>query len=573
MKQIETIVSQVVRRLFLQDLVTRLPYYLFGCLLLALVAVAGPKLFYWEPWSKAAGAAEWLPAWGVASVVVAIVLCLISCWRTKSSRLHAAEILDERFELQQRVSATLASSAESADPIFYQALLNDTQQKIQHLQVRERFPIRSRWPLALPLVPVLALVGMTFLPNFVPDSVAEANELTATAREELQQLIKTAKVKKEESTSEAEEELEGAEMVKQAMSEVEKVLAKKDSTKREVLVALNDVKKAIEDQQSRLGKTEALKDRLKKIKEQTEGPAEKFNKALQDGNVKEAQDQLSKLAERIAKGEMGADDMKKLGEQMENLKQQLDEMKAAVENEKRDLDRQIEKAISEGNLDQAAELEKKKAGLEQQQRQMGQLDKLAKQAEQIAEQMKQCENGEMGEGQKQALKEALENMNQQLQEMDLDEQQMKDLQDKMNDLEEMKQKMRGEGDCESGKCQGEGEGEGDGEGKGQGQGQGQAKGEQPRNGMGPGQGHGLRPEAEEDTKFYDTQTKPNVKPGEVAKIGSLGGPNRKGVTQVEIQKAIQEAAENKELTPNDLQDIPVNQREHVRQYFQKLRQK
>jgi hypothetical protein len=53
----------------------------------------------------------------------------------------------------------------------------------------------------------------------------------------------------------------------------------------------------------------------------------------------------------------------------------------------------------------------------------------------------------------------------------------------------------------------------------------------------------------------------------------MGGPNRKGVTQLEIQNAIQEAAESKELTPNDLQDIPVNQREHVRQYFQKLRQK
>ncbi|MBL8891256.1 MAG: hypothetical protein JNL67_14850 [Planctomycetaceae bacterium] len=567
MKQIETIVTQVVRRLFLQDLVTRLPYYLFGCLVVAAVAVAGPKIFYWEPWSEAAGADEWLPAWGIGSVFVAVGLCLISCWRTKSSRLHAAEVLDERFELQQRVSATLASSAESADPIFYQALLNDTQEKIQHLQVRERFPIQSRWPLALPLVPILGLVGMTFVPNFVPESAAETTELTATAREELQQLIKTANVKKEESKLEAEEELEGAEMVKQALADVEKVLAKKESTKREVLVALNDVKKAIEDQQSRLGKTDALKERLKQMKEQTKGPAEKFNNALQDGNVKEAQDQLSQLAEKIAKGEMGAEDMKKLGEQMENLKQQLDEMKAAVENEKRDLERQIEKAIAEGNLDQAAELEKKKAGLEQQQRQMGQLDKLAKQAEQIAELMKQMENGEMGEGQKQALKEALEDMKQQLQEMDLDEQQMKELQDKMNQMEEMKQKMRGEGDCEGGECEGEGEGENEGEGQGKG------KGEKQGNGMGDGQGMGLRPEAKEDTKFYDTQTKPNVKPGEVAKIGSLGGPNRKGVTQVEIQNAIQEAAESKELTPNDLQDIPVNQREHVRQYFQKLRQK
>jgi hypothetical protein len=568
MKQIETIVSQAVRRLFLQDLVTRLPYHLLAFLTLAVVAVVGPKLVYWEPWSRVAGAGEWLPVWGASAVVLAVVTCFASCWRTKVSRLRAAEELDQRFGLEQRVSSTIASSTETADPIFYQALLNDTQQKIAHLQVREQFPIQSRWPLALPLVPILALVGSAFVPNVVPDPSSEAAELSEEAREELQQLIKTAKVKKEESTLEAEEEMEGAEMVKQAMADVEKVLAKKESSKREVLVALNDVKKAIQDQQDRLGKTDALKERLNRLKEQTDGPADKFNKALQDGNVKEAQDQLAQLAEKVAKGEMGQEDLKKLGQQMEALKQQLDEMKEAFEKQKQDLERQIEKAIAEGNLDRAADLEKQKAGLEQQQRQMNQLDKIAKQAEQIAELMKQAENGELGEEQKQALKEALENLNQQLQEMDLDEQQMKQLQKMMDEMEEMKQKMRGEGE-EEGKGEGEGEGEGDGEGEGEGAGDGEKQGD----GLGKGQGQGLRPEAEDDTKFYDTQTKPNVKPGEVAKIGSMGGPNRKGVTEVEIQNAIQEAAESKELTPNDLQDIPVNQREHVRQYFQKLRQK
>lgn len=562
MKQIETIVTQVCRRLFLQDFVTRFPFYLLGCLVLAVVAVVVPKLVYWEPWSRVATTETWLPAWGSGAVVFAVLLSLLSCWRTKASRLRAAEELDQRFGLQQRVSSSLASSADSADPIFYQALLQDTQQKIEHLQVRDEFPIQSRWSLALPLIPILLLVGSFFVPNIAREVTSESAELTEAAREELQQLIKTAKVKKEESTLDAEEEMEGAEMVKQAMAEVEKVLAKKESSKREVLVALNDVKKAIQDQQEKLGKTDALKDRLNRLKEQTQGPADKFNKALQDGNVKEAQDQLAQLAEKVAKGELGQDDMQKLGQQMEALKQQLDEMKDAFEKQKQDLERQIEKAIADGNLDRAADLEKQKAGLEQQQRQMDQLKKLAKQAEKLAELMKECENGEMGEGQKQAIKEALENLNQQLKEMDLDEQQMKELQKMMDEMEEMKEKAR---------CEGEGEGEGGGEGEGEGDGDGKGKGK--GNGLGEGQGQGLRPEAEEDTKFYDTQTKPNVKPGEVAKIGSMGGPNRKGVTQVEIQNAIQEAAESKELTPSDLQDIPVNQREHVRQYFQKLRQK
>jgi hypothetical protein len=464
MKQIEIIVGQVWRRLFLQDLVTRLPFYLLGFLGVATVAVVVPKLIYWEPWSRLADTAPWLPAWGTGAVLLAILLCLWSCWRTRASRLRAAEELDQRFGLQQRVSSTLASSAETSDPDFYAALLRDTQRKIEHLQIRDQFPIHSRWPLALPLIPILLLVGSAFVPNIVPDSSDVSAELTEAAREELKNLIKTAKVKNEDSTPDAEAEMEGAEIVKQAMSEVEKVLNKKDVSKREVLVAFNDVKKALQDQQDRLGKTEALKERLNRLKDQTQGPADKFNKALQDGNTKEAQEQLSQLAEKMANGEMGREELQKLGKQMEAMNQQLGEMNAAFEKQKQDLQRQIDNALAEGNLDRAAELEKKKAGLEQQQRQMNQLKELAEQAEKVADMLKQLENGqELGEAEKQAIKEALQNMQQQVQEMDLDEQQMKELQNQMNQMEEMKQKMRGQG---QGEGQGDGEGEGEGEGEG-----------------------------------------------------------------------------------------------------------
>ncbi len=564
MKKIESLVTQVVRRLFLQDFVTRFPFYLLICLAVAAIVVAIPKVVYWQPLSDWAQHAAWYPAWGWGAVTVALVLCLGSCWRTRVNRLRAAEELDKRFALHQRVSSTLAASAESADPDFYEALLQDTQQKINDLEVSDQFPIQSRWPLALPVIPILMLIGMVYLPNIAAEVAEDATELNEATREELSKLIKAANVKKEEAEDavDPEAEIEGHQMVKKAVNEAEKVLSKKDASKRDILVALNDVKKAVQDQQDRLGKTDALKDRLKQLKEQTKGPAEKFNKAFKDGNIKEAQDQLGQLAEKLAKGELSKDEQERLGKQMEDLKQQLDDMKQAFEKQKKDLERQIEKALGEGDLQKAAELEKQKAGLEAQQRQMDQLGKMAEQADKIAQMMKDLQDGkELTPEQQQQLQDALQQMQQEMQEMKLDENQMKELQNLMDQMEEMKQKMRG--DCEGGECEGDGEGECEGEGEG----------EKPGNGMGAGQGEGLRPEAEDETKFYDTQTKPEVKPGEVAKIGQLGGPNRKGVTKVEIQNAIQEAAESKDLTPSDLQDIPVNQREHVRQYFQKLRDK
>jgi hypothetical protein len=560
MKQIEVLVNQVVRRLFLQDLVSRLPFYLLCCLGLATVAIALPKCLYWSPLSNWAGGSVWYLAWAWGGVGAALVLCFASCWRTRASRLRAAEELDRRCGLQQRVSSTLATSAAASDPDFYHALLADTQQRIRDLQVGEQFPIAPRWHLGLPLLPILLLLGLGYLPNVRSPMADDESELTAETREELSKLIQAANVKKEESSVEPEEDLEGAEMVKKAMEVAEQTLAKKDASKREILVAINDVKKAVQDQQDRLGKTDALKERLNRLKEQTQGPAEKFTKALKDGNLKEAQEQMAQLAEKLAKGEMSKDDQERLGKQMEELKNQVDDIKDAFEKQKQDLQRQIERAISEGDLQRAADLEKQKAGLEQQQKQMDQLGKMAEQAGKIAELLKDVQDGkELSEAQQQQLSEAMQQMEAQMQEMQLNEQQMRELQKMMDQMEEMKQKMRGEGECEGGECEGDGDGDGDGDKQ------------KPGQGMGAGQGEGLRPEAEDETKFYDTQTKPEVRPGEVAKIGQMGGANRKGVTQVEIQNAIQEAAESKELTPNDLQDIPFNQREHVRQYFQKLR--
>jgi hypothetical protein len=566
MKQIEKVVGQVLRRLFLQDLVTRLPFYLLTCLGIAAVAIAVPKLLYWEPLARWSDGSSWYLSWAWGAVGLAVLLCVGSCWRTRATRLRAAEELDQRCGLQQRVSSTLATSAAASDPDFYQALLSDTQQRIRDLQVGEQFPIAARWPLALPLVPILLLLGLGYLPNVASPRMEAEAELTEETREELKQLIQAANVKKEETTADPESDMEGAQMVKQAMEEAAKTLAKKDASKREILVAINDVKKAVQDQQDRLGKTDALKERLNRLKEQTQGPAEKFNKALQDGDLKEAQQQLAQLAEKLAKGEMSRDDQARLGQQMEDLKKQLDEIKDGFEKQKQDLQRQIERAIADGDLQRAADLEKQKAGVEQQQKQMDQLGKMAEQAEKIAELLQDVKEGkELTEQQQQQLREAMQQMDQQMQDMELNEQQMRELQKMMDQMEEMKQKMRGDGELEGG--EGNGDGEGEGEGEGQGEGENQAQGD----GMGQGQGQGQRPEAEDDAKFYDTQTKPEVRPGQVAKIGQMGGPNRKGTTQVEIQNALQEAAESKELTPDDLQDIPLNQREHVRQYFKKLR--
>jgi len=555
MKQIQSKISQVIRRLFLQEFVGRFPWFLFVALMLAAIAFAIPKVVYWQFLENSQNLEYWKLGWAWGSATLATAACLLVCWWNRVNRLAAAEEFDNRFDLKERVSSTIATSADKADPGFYQALLDDTAKQVEDLHVAERFPIRSRWPLALPLIPIALLFGSVLLPNM--ENVIEDESLTLAEKDkqELAQLIKKASVKEKSDSDEPTAEIEPTRMVQEAIDKAEKALTKEGVTKKEAMVAINDVKKAIQDQQDKLGQADALKDRLKQLKDQVQGPADKMNKALKEGDFGEAQNQLAKLAEKIANGDMSKDDAEKLANQMEGLQKQLNEIKQDFEAKKQDLQRQIDQALAEGDLQRAADLEKQKKDLDKAEKQMDQLGQLAEQGKKIADLMKQAQenDGELNEQQKQELKEAIQQMQQQMQDMELDAKQMEQLKDLMEQMDGMKDKMKGKG-MPAGDMQFN-EGKGDEKGKG----------------LGEGEGEGLRPEQEGDTKFYNSKVNPEVKPGEVAKIGRAGGANKKGVSKAEIQEAIKQAAENKELTPDELQEIPFNQRDHVRDYFKKLR--
>ncbi len=591
MKQIESVVNQVLRRLFLQDLVRRLPWYLLVCLGLAAAVIAVPKLVFWAPLSAAAASPIWYPAWGWGAVLLALGLCLLHAWRSKASRLRAAEELDRRCGLKQRVSATLASSPGQADADFYQALVLDTQQQIERVHVPDEFPIRSRWTLALPLLPILLLLGLAYLPAaLAPVADASADALTEATRTAVEELIRSAVTKRTTEVSDATTEAEGAEIMKRALEEVEKTLAKPDASKRELLVALNQVKQSIQDQQERLGQTEALKQRLNQLQDPTSGPADKFQRALQAGDSQAAQEQLAQLAEQLEQGEMTPADLERLADQMQQLREQLQDIERGLEKQKQELQQQLDQALAKGDLERAAEIEQQQAALKQQQQAAQPLRELGQKAQQLAEQLRGLKGDQpLGPEQKRQLQEALQQMQQPLENMQMDAQQMQQLQQMMDQLEELKQEMN----CENGECEGQGQGQGQKQGQGQqpgaegmgqdampGEGEGMGEGGQvqtpsgqPSNGIGEGHQPGGGPGADGDTKFYDTRTRPDVKPGQVTKIGSVGGPNRPGISRMEIQNALQQAAESPELTPSDLQDIPAKQREHVRQYFQQLRDK
>ena len=90
-------------------------------------------------------------------------------------------------------------------------------------------------------------------------------------------------------------------------------------------------------------------------------------------------------------------------------------------------------------------------------------------------------------------------------------------------------------------------------------------------GMGEGQGSGERPEEEEDVDFFDSRVREKMKQGETVYGGKVGGDNRKGTTQVEIQDAVL-ASLAEEPEPLDDTPLPKLQRDHTRDYFNSLRE-
>lgn len=557
MKTIQAKIRQVIQRLFLQNLVTRLPWFLFSLLMIAAIAIAVPRIVYWERISTAEALWNWTLAWAWGAAGLAVVLTLVSCWWSRLGVVQAAERLDEQFGLQQRASSVLLMSNKGVDPGFYEALLQDAERKVGDVTVGDRFPIRSRWPLLMPALPLLLLFGLTLVPAAAAPEQPETVELEEEAKNKLAELIRKASNKeKKEDNADISDEMDPTRVVEQAMEKAEKDLTKKEVSKKDAMVAINDVKKAIEDQQNKLGKADALKQRLKQMKDQQGGPADEMSEALQEGKFEDAANELKKLADKLAKGELSKEDMEKLGKQMDAMNKQLNEMKKEFENQKKDLERQIQDAAAAGDLQRAAELQKQKEELEQQQRQMNQMQKMGEQAGKLAEALKEAQKngGKMDPQQMKEMQQAMQNMQQQMKEMDLDAKQMQQLQEMMDKMDEMKAGLK---EGQNGKFN---------------FGNGKNKGKKPGEGMGEGEGKGERPtEDDGDGNFYESKVKPDVKPGEVARIGKVGGANRKGVTTAEIESSIKEAAENKDLTPDELQAIPFNQREHVRDYFKRLR--
>jgi hypothetical protein len=176
------------------------------------------------------------------------------------------------------------------------------------------------------------------------------------------------------------------------------------------------------------------------------------------------------------------------------------------------------------------------------------------QMQELCDSLQECQNA-MKSGDSKAAKEAMEKMANQLSQMNQSDSELQDLDELMDSLSQSKSQMmckqcNGKG-CQS--CMGS------------------MPGQFPGNGLGEGQGEGERPEEETDVDFFDSRMRDQMKVGETVSGGKVGGENRKGTSQVEVQEAVLTSL-SEEPEPLDDTPLPKYQRDHARGYFNTIRE-
>lgn len=557
MNLIETQVRRARRRLIISRFGHLAAWSLFVGWFLAAIAISAAAVWV-LPWD----AELWSWGWIGGTTAIALVGSLVVAIMTAPSVSRVAAEVDSRFGLRERLSSVMTLAAGDRESVMGQALVADAVRRAEPIDVRDRFSIRPDRVGWLPLVPAaLVAVAMMIGPATAPDPEAaiDAQLVSQTAQVKTAAAALKRKIQQQRDRAEATGLKDAEDFFKKLETDLNKLTDRPSLDQKDAMIAMNDIKKQLDQRRDQLGTPEQMKSALAKMEDFEKGPAGEVVKSMKKGEFGEAQKQIKELADKLRDGKLSEKEQEELKKQIEKLGEQLAKAAEKHEQAKEQLRQQIDQAKKEGRNEDAAKMQQQLNQMESQDAQMQQMKQMAEAMNQAAQAMKDGQTGEAAD--------AMQDMADQLGEMQAEMEQMEDLQDTIDQLSQSKEQMRcgscGGGGC--GQCRGNGQGQ-----KGQGKGEGDSEGE-PGDGMGKGTGKGERPEEETETGTYDTQVRGQPKEGRGVIAGFADGPNRKGVSREEVKAAVIGAI-NEKSDPLENQTLPRVERDHTREYFDRLRQ-
>ena len=542
MDQLHKQVRRVQNFLFWQQVAKSLPWCWFLALLVAAAVVAVDKFY-------PLGITLW-PTVGVALGAGALLAIAWSYWR-RSGPVDAAIEIDRRFGLKERVSSTLALAPADLDSPAGAALARDAIRRVEKLDLRERFKYSlSRWSW-LPVVPA----AITFAVALLVGSAAERTQAIAkteaiNVKKQVQNSTSELKKKLTEVRKEAKREglTDAEDLLTKLELATERDLTKNPGDRKEALVKLNDLTKAVQERRSELARTQQLQQQLSQLKNMQKGPADKFADALKDGNFKQALQELDKLKEQLKQGELSEADQEKLAKQLDQMREKLQQASNAQQEMKKKLEQQLAEKQQAGQKQEAEALQKQLDAINQQMSQQQRLDQLAQKLGECSQCMKQGQmDGAMAK--LQDMQGDLEGMKSEMSEGELLDQAMDEIasaKDALNCKE-----CNGQG-CQQ--CQGIAQSRQRGGSK-----------------AGRGRGAGGDPDEGSPTQTYDSAVKLKTSRGAATVVGEADGANLKGGVRQEIQAQV-DAARAEAADPLTGQRLPKSSEQHAREYFNGLRE-
>lgn len=537
-------IGKVFRRLRFQRFLAVLVWSLAGTLFLTAVAFGIEKLVHiplgvpaWAPFAIAGG--------------LSLVLAAGTALLTGPNRVDAAVAIDHAFHLNERLSTVLTLPNDLRETPAGRALVADTLRHVTDLDIGAKFGLKVPRRAWVPLIPALLALGLMLLPPEWTQSKAAAKNAAAKETETKVIAQKTEALNK--TIAQKREKMDKAEFpeAEKLLAQIEKAaeqLSKSPpSEKDKALVELNKLTDAVKDRQKQIGDAQQIQRQLQQLKElASNGPGDEFSKDLAKGDFQKAAKELQKLQDKLLSGKMSDQEKKQLRQQLNEMKQKLEQM-ANLDQRKK----QLEEAKKSGALSE-----------EQFQQQMAKLNEQAKDLQKMKEMAKQLGEAQaaMEQGDMQKAANALGMSQQELSQMAKQLEEMEMLDGSLADLQDAKSGMNGEGMNQLGsRLDDMGLGRGDG------------MNNQVGNGMGRGRGRGDRPEAPDQTATYKTQVKPTVGKGSAIKIGQ--GPARaqtKGESVVDIQDPT-EAGAGLDAEALSNQKVPKAVQKHVTGYFDQFR--
>ena len=553
MNRVESQVASARRRLMLGTFGRSLCYTMFAALIVATIAIAIPAI-----WFLNVDSATWAYSWIGGSVLAALIASAGYAMTTAPSTDAVAAEVDRRFGLRERLSSSMTLEDIDRDSDFGLALVADAEKRAGQLEVADRFelkPTKLGW-LPLSLIPVLAIV--MWLAE--PAKQTTASNPSSTDQAEVAQVKKAAaqlkkRIQQQKRNADAKGLKEAKEMFEKMEADLNKIQQRKNMTRKEAMIAMNDLKKELEERRSQLGSNDQMRKAMASMKGLEAGPGDKIAKAMEKGEFGDAKEMVKELAKKMKDGKLSEKEKKQLKKQVEQMKKQMQDAVKKHEQAKKDLQKKIDQAKAQGRNADAAKMQQQMNKMAQKDGQMQKMQKMAQAMNQAQQAMKDGKPGEAAD--------AMQQMADQLGDMQMEQSELEDLEATLGDLSQSKNQMRckncGGAGCKE--CQSNGMQQGMGEGDG----------DKPGQGMGKGNGSGDRPEDEVDTNTYETQVRGQVKKGKAIIAGFADGPNKKGISREEL-KSIVEGAIAEESKALDNENLPRTEQEHAKDYFNKLRE-